>query len=114
MARRDRRCSRSRALAAAWRWTPLRDWVALEALVRMAHALEESPVAPLAVLAAYVVGGLLVVPVTVLIVATGIVFGPLLGAHLRASPARSLSAAVTYSIGGGSAATPCGGSPARA
>ena len=30
-------------------------------------------------LAAYVVGGLLVVPVTALIVATGIVFGPLLG-----------------------------------
>ena len=62
--------------------------VALEALVRIARALHDSPVAPLAVLAAYVVGGLLVVPVTVLIVATGIVFGPLLGAHICTSSAR--------------------------
>jgi uncharacterized membrane protein YdjX (TVP38/TMEM64 family) len=86
------------ALAAMWRWTPLRDWVALESLVRMATTLDESPLAPLAVLAAYVVGGLLVVPVTALIVATGIVFGPLLGGFYALSGAL-LSAAVTYWIG---------------
>ncbi len=86
------------ALAAMWRWTPLRDWVALESLVGMARTLDESPVAPLLVLLAYVVGGLLVVPVTVLIIATGIVFGPLLGAIYALSGAL-LSAALTYSIG---------------
>jgi phosphatidylserine/phosphatidylglycerophosphate/cardiolipin synthase-like enzyme/uncharacterized membrane protein YdjX (TVP38/TMEM64 family) len=85
-------------MAAAWRWTPLREFVSLEALVRIAHSLQDLPVAPLAVLAAYVVGGLLVVPVTVMIVATGIVFGPLLGAAYAFAGAL-LSAAVTYLLG---------------
>jgi uncharacterized membrane protein YdjX (TVP38/TMEM64 family) len=86
------------ALAAVWRWTPLRDWVALEALVNMAHTLDESAFAPLVVLVAYVVGGLLVVPVTALIIATGIVFGPLFGS-LYALAGALLSAAVTFWIG---------------
>jgi phospholipase D1/2 len=86
------------ALAAMWRWTPLREVIALESLVRMARALDESPIAPLLVLAGYVVGGLLVVPVTALIAATGIVFGPLLGT-LYALTGALLSAAVTYTIG---------------
>jgi phosphatidylserine/phosphatidylglycerophosphate/cardiolipin synthase-like enzyme/uncharacterized membrane protein YdjX (TVP38/TMEM64 family) len=86
------------AMAAAWRWTPLREFVSLEALVRIAHSLQDSPIAPLAVLAAYVVGGLLVVPVTVMIVATGIVFGPFFGA-IYAFAGALLSAAVTYSLG---------------
>jgi phosphatidylserine/phosphatidylglycerophosphate/cardiolipin synthase-like enzyme/uncharacterized membrane protein YdjX (TVP38/TMEM64 family) len=86
------------ALAAMWRWTPLREFVALESLVRMARALDESPVAPVLVLGAYVIGGLLVVPVTALIVATGIVFGPLLGS-VYALGGALLSAAVTYWLG---------------
>src|SRR5688572_30011198 len=86
------------ALAAIWRWTPLRDWVALEALVNMARALDASPAAPLFVIAGYVVGCLLVVPVTALIVATGIVFGPLTG-RPNAFAGVLLSAASTYSIG---------------
>ncbi|MGZ9006449.1 MAG: TVP38/TMEM64 family protein, partial [Burkholderiales bacterium] len=86
------------ALAAAWRWTPLRELVSLEALVRIAHSLQDSSVAPLAVLAAYVVAGLLVVPVTVMIVATGLVFGPVLGATYALSGAL-LSAFVTYWLG---------------
>jgi uncharacterized membrane protein YdjX (TVP38/TMEM64 family) len=64
----------------------------------MARTLDESPAAPLVVLLAYVVGGLLVVPVTALIIATGIVFGPLLGTVYALSGAL-LSAALTYSIG---------------
>ena len=86
------------AIAAAWRWTPLRDSIALGSLIDIAKNLDDSPVAPLAVLAAYVVAGLLVIPVTALIVATGIVFGPLLGG-LYAMSGALLSAAVTYSIG---------------
>jgi uncharacterized membrane protein YdjX (TVP38/TMEM64 family) len=86
------------ALAAVWRWTPLRDWVNLTSLVGMARTLDESPVAPLAVLAAYVVSGLLVIPVTALIIATGIVFGPLLGGAYALTGALA-SAAVTFWIG---------------
>ncbi|MDB5902485.1 MAG: rane protein [Betaproteobacteria bacterium] len=85
-------------IAAAWRWTPLREWIAIDSLVRIAHALHDSPVAPLAVMAAYVVAGLLVIPVTALIIATGIVFGPLLGG-IYALAGALLSAAVTYWIG---------------
>ena len=86
------------AIAAAWRWTPLRDSIALESLVEIAKNLDGSTVAPLAVLAAYVVAGLLVIPVTALIVASGIVFGPLVGG-VYAMGGALLSAAVTYSIG---------------
>ncbi|MEN3352421.1 MAG: phospholipase, partial [Betaproteobacteria bacterium] len=86
------------AVAAAWRWTPLRDLISLQSLIAVAHTLNESPAAPFAVLAAYVVAGLLVIPVTALIVATGVVFGPLVGGIYALSGAL-LSAAVTYTIG---------------
>jgi uncharacterized membrane protein YdjX (TVP38/TMEM64 family) len=64
----------------------------------MARTLDDSPIAPLAVLAAYVVAGLLVIPVTALIIATGIVFGPLVGGMYALGGALA-SAAVTYWIG---------------
>lgn len=86
------------AVAAAWRWTPLRDWIALSTLVDIARTLDASPAAPFAVIAAYVIAGLLVIPVTVLIIATGIVFGPWLGA-VYALGGALVSAAVTFSIG---------------
>ena len=86
------------ALAAAWRWTPLSEWIAMDSLIGIARTIEASPVAPLAVLAAYVVAGLLVIPVTLLIIATGVVFGPLLGG-VYALAGALLSAAVTYGIG---------------
>lgn len=85
-------------LAAAWRWTPLGDSLALGSLVDIARSFDKSPVAPLAVLAAYVLAGVLVIPVTALIVATGIVFGPMLGAVYSLSGALA-SAAVTFWIG---------------
>jgi phosphatidylserine/phosphatidylglycerophosphate/cardiolipin synthase-like enzyme/uncharacterized membrane protein YdjX (TVP38/TMEM64 family) len=86
------------ALAAAWRWTPLRDWLDIGSLVGMADMLEAAPFTPLAVVGAYVVAGLLVMPITVLIAVTGIVFGPVFGA-LYALAGAAASAAVTYAIG---------------
>jgi phospholipase D1/2 len=67
-------------------------------MVRIAQSLQDSPFTPLAVLAAYVIAGLLVIPITVMIVATGVVFGPLVGA-IYALCGAILSAAVTYSLG---------------
>src|SRR6185369_6885334 len=64
------------ALALLWLDTPLREWADIPRLVAAAHALGDSPLAPLAVLAAFVAGGLVVAPVNVLIGATMIVFGP--------------------------------------
>ena len=86
------------AVAAAWRWTPLRELISLRALIDIARTFEDSPIAPLAVLGAYVIAGLLVIPVTALIIATGVVFGPVLGA-VYALAGALLSAAATYAVG---------------
>ena len=86
------------ALALAWRWTPLRDWANLGALIALARHLDSLPFTPLAIIGGYVVAGLLVVPVTLLIAVTGIVFGPLEG-MLYAIAGTVLSALATYACG---------------
>lgn len=86
------------ALALAWRWTPLGQWANLGALIAVAERLDDLPFTPLAMLAAYVIAGLLVVPITLLIAVTGIVFGPLVGT-VYALSGTMLSAAVTYGLG---------------
>jgi uncharacterized membrane protein YdjX (TVP38/TMEM64 family) len=85
-------------LALAWRWTPLREWVNLESLVRYAQNLEDLPFTPLAVVASYVLAGVMVVPVMLLIAVTGIVFGPVQGS-LYALAGTLASAMATYGIG---------------
>ena len=86
------------SLALAWRWTPLGDLVNLESLVKLARSLQGMPFTPLAVIGGYVLAGLLMVPVTLLIGVTGIVFGPLAGGAY-AIGGTLLSAAATYGIG---------------
>jgi len=88
------------ALAAAWRWTPLREWLDLNHLVSVADRLEDLPFTPVAVVGAYVVAGLVVMPVTVLIAVTGMVFGPFFGA-IYALAGAIASAIVAYGIGRG-------------
>ena len=85
-------------LVVAWRWTPMREWLNLQSLVALARRLEALPFTPLVVLAGYVAGGLVMVPVTLLIAVTGIVFGPLWGCGYALAGAM-LSAAVSYGIG---------------
>lgn len=85
-------------LAVAWRWTPLREWVNLAALVSLARGLEALPFTPIAVVLSYVVAGLMMVPVMLLIAVTGIVFGPLYG-FAYALGGTLLSAAVAYGLG---------------
>jgi phosphatidylserine/phosphatidylglycerophosphate/cardiolipin synthase-like enzyme/uncharacterized membrane protein YdjX (TVP38/TMEM64 family) len=85
-------------LAIAWRWTPLREWANLGSLIAFAKSLENLPFTPLAVVASYVVGGLVMMPVMLLIAVTGIVFGPVYGT-LYAMGGTLLSATVTYGVG---------------
>lgn len=85
-------------LAILWRWTPLREWINLNSLVGMAHHLKELPFAPLAIVAAYTVAAVLMVPVTLLIAVTGIVFGSFAGAAY-AIVGTLLGAACSYGIG---------------
>jgi phospholipase D1/2 len=86
------------ALAAAWRWTDLGDWLSPEKLRSVGEGLRQLPGSPLLVLAAYVVGSLLVVPVTLMIAATVLVFGPWLGL-VYAAVGSVLASVVTYWLG---------------
>lgn len=86
------------AMAAAWRWTPLGEWVDPERIANMAAWLREYPLGLLAVVVGYIVGSVLMLPVTVLIVATALVFGPTLG-FLYSMLGTLLAALVTYWIG---------------
>jgi phospholipase D1/2 len=85
-------------LAVAWRWTPLGDWLDVATLVDWATPLRDHPLMPLAVIGAYVLGGVVVAPITVFIVATAIAFGPLLG-FTYSLLGCLLSATLTYGIG---------------
>lgn len=85
-------------LAAAWRWTALGDWLdpnAIAAAVRgWGDTLWGPPVAVLGFVAASVVA----VPVTLLILVSAVVFGPLVGGVV-ALAGSILSAVVSYGMG---------------
>ncbi len=83
-------------LAAAWQLTPLGD-LAPEVQDAIAE-LRGTPAAPFIVVGAFVLGGLLVVPVSLLIVAVAATFGPLKGG-LYALVGALASAAVVFLIG---------------
>jgi len=85
-------------LAMAWRLTPLSEWLALDRLVDIGAALREHPWAPLAVMAIFVVAGLVLFPLSLLIIVMAIVYGPVLGPIYTLCGA-ALSAAVTFLIG---------------
>ena len=86
------------ALAAAWQWSPLRKWVNIETLAGLAAEFSQSPAAPLLTLGAFIAGGLVAFPLTVLIIVCILMFGPWLG-FLYSLLGALLSAATTYAIG---------------
>ena len=85
-------------LAAAWRWTPLGDWLDVDTVSAAGRWIDAQPLTPLLVLAAYVIAGLVVVPVTLMIVATVVVFGPWLG-MTYALAGSELAALATFGVG---------------
>lgn len=84
--------------AALWHLTPLSEWLTVERLQEVAFTLKQSPLAPLLVLGGYILGGVLVMPVTLLIAATLVAFGPWLGL-VYALLGSLASAVVVYAIG---------------
>ena len=86
------------ALAASWRWTPLAEVVNIDRLTGWFSAIKGSPLVPLVVVGAYVFGGLLMIPVTLLVGLTGIVFSPLAGTAY-ALVGCLLSGLVAYGVG---------------
>lgn len=85
-------------LALVWHWTPMKAWFNVQNIAAWIHGFGASPMAPFVMLGAFLVGALVMFPVTLLIVVSALVFGPLSGFLL--SLAGSLaSAALTYGIG---------------
>jgi uncharacterized membrane protein YdjX (TVP38/TMEM64 family) len=85
-------------LAVLWRWTPLGDYVDLASARALAAWIKAQPLAPLLVAGVYVAGGLVALPVTLMIIATVAVFGTWLGL-LYALAGSWLSAAILFGIG---------------
>jgi phosphatidylserine/phosphatidylglycerophosphate/cardiolipin synthase-like enzyme/uncharacterized membrane protein YdjX (TVP38/TMEM64 family) len=85
-------------LAAAWQWTPLKELVNLDTISVAGKYLHGTGAAPLIVLGGYVIGSLVMFPVTIMILATAFIFGPISG-FLYSLFGCLLAAVVTYGIG---------------
>jgi uncharacterized membrane protein YdjX (TVP38/TMEM64 family) len=86
------------ALTAAWRLTPLSEWLDFQTLTEWGQRAGDSGYAPLLVIAAFTVGGLVMFPVTVLILITAIVFGPV-SAFIYSLLGSACSGALTFGLG---------------
>ena len=86
------------AAALIWRFTPLHEWLDLREIVADSKGLGSAPIAVAAMLAAFVIGGLMLVPVTLLISVSVLVFGPIEGG-VYALVGALASAATTYALG---------------
>src|SRR5258708_25327911 len=86
------------AAASAWKWTPLADLIDVNRLSGWAASLRQSPARHFYLLGAYVIGSILLVPITAMILVTAIIFGPIMGS-LYSIVGSLVGAAVTYAIG---------------
>jgi len=93
------------ALVALWRYTPLSEFTDPASLKAMIQSLGVGWWMPLVVIAAFLLGSLVMFPVTVLIVMTGLMFQPLM-AFGYALVASLLAAVLTYAIGRTAGAQP--------
>jgi uncharacterized membrane protein YdjX (TVP38/TMEM64 family) len=81
-----------------WRYTPLSDWATSDRLAQWINGFKGAAWAPFAVVGLYILGGLIVFPLLLLIVATAVVFDPLVAIPLSIAGALA-SASVIYFIG---------------
>lgn len=86
------------ALAAIWRWTPAGEWVDIASARSAGEWIRRQPLTPLLVIAAYIFGGMIAFPVTLMIMATVMVFGPWWGLAY-ALAGSELSALVVFGSG---------------
>ena len=81
-----------------WRWTPLSSWLDPVLLAGWIGGLDNSFLELIVVIVGFLLGATLVFPITLLIVATAVLFGPLLG-FVYAMLGVLASAALTYGLG---------------
>lgn len=86
------------AVALAWSLTPLGDLVDPGTMAAAVDAIRAHPAAPWLTMAGFLVGGLLVLPITLMNVFTVVVFGPLPG-FVVALTGTTLSALASFGIG---------------
>jgi uncharacterized membrane protein YdjX (TVP38/TMEM64 family) len=85
-------------MTAAWKWSPLADQIDIRKITALAVSLRQDPARHVIIPAAYLVGSLVSFPVTLLILATAIVFGPVIGSAYSFAGCL-LGAAATYAVG---------------
>jgi len=85
-------------LALAWRFTPLSEWLDPARLAGVARPLIDEPWGPVVIVGAFVLGSLLMVPVTAMIVVASLLYGPLTGWALALAGAVA-SAMAGFGIG---------------
>lgn len=86
------------AVAMAWRVGPVSEWINVESLVSWWQQFGDTPLAGIIATGTFVIAGLAMVPLTFLITAAAIAFGPLLGSAYAMIGAL-LSALVVYGVG---------------
>ena len=86
------------AAAAAWRWTPLSEYVDPRSVLEWARPLRENLWGPFLGLGVFVVSSLLLVPVTLLILISAALFGPWVG-FACAIVGALLSSSAAYGLG---------------
>ncbi len=64
------------ALAGAWRWTPLQEWLSVERIFSLAQGVKGNAYAPLMVLGTFLLASFVAFPITILVGATALLFGP--------------------------------------
>ena len=85
-------------LSMAWRWTPINEFVNLQTILQWQASMRNHPAAFPFVIGAYVVGGMVLFPVTLLNVATILTFGVIRG-NIYALAGWLFSAALGYGMG---------------
>jgi phosphatidylserine/phosphatidylglycerophosphate/cardiolipin synthase-like enzyme/uncharacterized membrane protein YdjX (TVP38/TMEM64 family) len=85
-------------LAGLWHWTPLREWMDVSTLAASLEEVASGPIALLMTVGGFLIGGVLVMPVMVLIAVTILAFGPWWGFWYALS-GMTASALLTFGIG---------------
>ncbi|MBU9615475.1 VTT domain-containing protein [Burkholderia multivorans] len=86
------------ALALTWRFSPLGERLNVASLAHAAAGMSRLPAAPVLLLLGYVIAATLAVPITLLIAATGLVFGAWPG-FAYAGAGTLMAAVATYGLG---------------
>jgi phospholipase D1/2 len=83
-----------------WGWTPLNEWISFEMVVDWQQSVKNHPAAFYLIVGCYLLGSLILFPVTILNIATVFTFGPIVG-NAYALAGWLASAAMGYGIGRG-------------